>query len=121
MLKSQPLPVFVCLAMASVMDLAVGPAAADVTMKQRVEIQAGGAMSMMNSASNVTTSVAGDKARTETRMEEKSGLIGSFMKKMNSTNITRLDREVMWNLVPDKQQYSEMTFEAECSGYRRPG
>jgi hypothetical protein len=91
--------------------LTAGTAAADVTMKQRIEVQAGGAMSMMNSTSYATTSLSGDKARSETRMEAKSGMMGRLMKNMDSTNITRLDRELIWTLVPDKQQYSELSFE----------
>jgi hypothetical protein len=91
--------------------LAAGGAAADITMKQHMEIQAGGAMSMMNSASTMTTSLSGDKSRSETVMEAKSGMIGRFMKNMNTTSITRLDKELIWSLLPEKEQYSEMTFE----------
>jgi hypothetical protein len=91
--------------------LAAGSAAADITMKQHMEIQAGGAMSMMNSASTITISLAGDKSRSETVMEAKSGMMGRFMKNLNTTSITRLDKELIWSLVPDEKQYSELTFE----------
>ena len=85
-------------------------ASADVTMEQRIEIQAGGAMSMLNSTTNVTTSVAGDKARSETVMKAKSGMMGRLMKAGNNTTITRLDKDLIWTMSPEKKQYSEMTF-----------
>lgn len=44
-------------------------------------------------------------------MEAKSGLMGSFMPNTDSTSITRLDKGLIWQLMPDKQKYSEMTFE----------
>jgi len=44
-------------------------------------------------------------------MESKSSLMGSFGKNLDSHSIFRLDSDLAWQLMPDKQQYSEMTFE----------
>jgi len=84
---------------------------ADITMQQRITVEAGGAMSFMSLESTVTTSISSDKSRSETKMAPKSGLMGSLMKNLDTTSIMRLDKDLIWELRPKKQQYSEMTFE----------
>ncbi len=106
MLEIKSTKLFLCLSAA----LAAGTANADVTMQQHIEVQAGGVMSMLNSRVNVTTSIAGDKSRTETVMEAKSGMMGRLMKAGNNISITRLDKDLIWTLSAEKKQYSEMTF-----------
>lgn len=91
--------------------LVAGTINAGVTLKTRVEIQAGGAMSMLDSTVNITTTVSGDKSRAESVMKAKSGMIGKLMQAANTISITRLDKDLVWTLEPDKNQYSEMTFE----------
>ncbi|MCF6226205.1 MAG: hypothetical protein L3J22_07905 [Xanthomonadales bacterium] len=86
-------------------------ASADVTMQQRIEIQAGGAMSILNSTANVTTLLSGNKSRSDTVMEVKPGMMGRLMNAGgNTSNITRLDKELIWTLSAKKKQYTEMTF-----------
>ncbi len=85
-------------------------ASADVTMQQRIEIQAGGAMSMFNSTANITMLLSGDKSRSDTVMEVKPGMMGRLMKAGNNSNITRLDKDLIWTLSTTKKQYTEMTF-----------
>jgi len=85
-------------------------ASADVTMQQRVEIQAGGAMSMLNSTVNITTLLSGDKSRTDSVMEAKPGMMGRLMKAGDSSSITRLDKDLIWEISAKKKQYTEMTF-----------
>ncbi len=84
---------------------------ADITMQQRITTEAGGAMSFMSSESTATTFISGDKSRSETKMAAKSGLMGSLMKNLDTVSIMRLDKDLIWQLSPKKQQYSEMTFE----------
>ena len=91
--------------------LATANAFADVTMQQRVKVEAGGAMSMMASEGTVTTAISNDKSWSESRMEAKSSFMGAFGKNLDSFSIMRLDKNLAWQLMPDKQQYSEMTFE----------
>ena len=83
----------------------------DVTMKQNVKVDAGGAMSFMGASGTLTTYISSDKSRSESEMEPASGLMGSFMPNMDSYNIVRLDKDLTWQLQPDKQRYSEMTLE----------
>ena len=83
---------------------------ADITMQQRITTEAGGAMSFMSSESTATTFISSDKSRSETKMAPKSGLMGSLMKNLDTVSIMRLDKDLIWQLSPEKQQYSEMTF-----------
>jgi hypothetical protein len=84
---------------------------ADITLKQNVTVSASGAMSVMGSKGMVTTTISGDRGRTENQMESTSKLIRKFAKNLNTATIVRLDDELMLNLMPEKQQYSEITFE----------
>lgn len=88
------------------------PAAmADVTLKQDVTVSASGAMSMMGSRGTITTIISGDRGRTENQMESTSKLMKKFAKNLNTATIMLLDEELMLNLVTEKQQYSEVTFD----------
>jgi len=95
----------------SLIALITANVCADITMQQRITVEAGGAMSFMASESTVTTSISSDKSRSETKVAPKSGLMGSLMKNLDTTGIMRLDKDLIWQLNPDKQQYTEMTFE----------
>jgi hypothetical protein len=86
-------------------------AVADVTLKQNVTVSASGAMSMMGSSGTVTTVISGDRGRTENHMESNSAMIRKFAKNVNTATIVLLHDELMLSLVPEKKQYSEMTFE----------
>jgi hypothetical protein len=98
-------------AIAGSLLLYAGSAAADVTLTQAVRIDAGGTLAMLGSSGTSTTSISGDKARVDNRMEAASGMMARFAGNMDASTILRLDREVLWQLDPDSQQYSEMTFE----------
>lgn len=88
------------------------PAAfADVTFHQNFNVSATGMMSMMGSSGTLTTMVSGNHARTENNIESTSAMMRKLAKNANTATIVRLDDEVMLNLVPDKKQYSEVTFE----------
>jgi len=99
--------------MAATLLLAVAPSAlSDISYAQRIQVEAAGGMSMFASEGDVLTQVSGDKARTESTMKMKSRLMGAFAGGGNTANIVRLDKALTWNLLPDKKQYSEMTFAA---------
>ena len=91
--------------------LASANTVADVTMQQRIEVEAGGAMSMLASEGTTTTSISNDKSWSESRMESNSSFMNSFTPNRDNFSIMRLDKNLAWQLMPDKQQYSEMTFE----------
>jgi len=83
---------------------------ADLRMDHRFSLEAGGMMSMLASEGTVTTSISGDKSRTDSTVESKSAFLSAFAKNAGGAQITRLDEELMWHLVPEKEEYSEMTF-----------
>lgn len=68
-------------------------------------------MSMLASEGTVTTAISGDKARTDSTFESKSKLISAFTKNTGGAQITRLDKQLMWQLMPRKEEYTEMSFE----------
>jgi len=84
---------------------------ADVTLHQNVTVSASGIMSVMGSKGTVTTVISGDRARTENQMESTSSMMKRFAKNVNTATIVSLDEQRMLNLVPEKKEYSEMTFE----------
>lgn len=99
--------------MAASLLLAVAPSVlSDISYAQRIQVEAAGGMSMFASEGDVLTQVSGDKSRTESTMKMKSRLMGAFAGGGNTANIVRLDKALTWNLLPDKKQYSEMTFAA---------
>jgi len=85
-------------------------AAADVTMTQKVELEGGGFLSAMASEGTITTSISNDRSRVESDMGMNAGQTGAA-RSINSVTIDRLDRGVSWALAPDRQQWSEISFE----------
>lgn len=86
------------------------PALADLSYSQKITVEGGGAMSMFSSEGEVISHIAGDRSRTESRMQMKSGLAKMFAGSGDSGAIVRLDKALTWNLLPDEQQYQEVTF-----------
>jgi hypothetical protein len=86
------------------------PAFADISYEQRITVDAAGAMSMLASEGKVLTQLSADKSRSDSSLTMKSSLAGMFAGSGNTGSIVRLDKALMWNLLPDEQQYSEMTF-----------
>jgi hypothetical protein len=82
---------------------------ADISYIQKITVEAAGGMSAFSSEGEVLTQVSGDKSRTDTKMVMKSKL-ASMMGAGNTGNIVRLDKALTWSLLPEKKQYSEMTF-----------
>lgn len=90
--------------------LAAQAGLADVTIEQSVKVEGGGMMSMMSSSGTVTTSISGNRGRTENEMVADSKMVRSFAKNLNTATIVLLEDEKMLNLVPEDKQYSEVTF-----------
>jgi hypothetical protein len=90
--------------------LLASSAGADVVIKEKSVSEGLGGFG------NVTTSrtliVAGDKSRSE----DEATYTGRFKtlagggKPHTTVSITRIDKEVIWNLEPEKKQYTELTF-----------
>jgi hypothetical protein len=98
-----------CLTVLAV-TLCVRPAFADISYDQHIKVEAAGAMSMLASEGDIVTLLSADKSRTENTIVMKSKLAGMFAGSDKSGNIVRLDKSLTWTLLPDEQQYSELTF-----------
>lgn len=88
-----------------------GPTVADVTVESRFEVEAGGGLGMLASSGTSTSMIAGDRARSETRITRRSRLAGAFGGDGDSVDITRLDRGLVWQLEPAKRRYREISFD----------
>lgn len=84
---------------------------ADITLTQHISVEASGAMSMMASEGTVTTMISGNRGRTENQMESKSSLMRKFAKNANTATVVLLNDDRMLTLMPEKQQYSEMSLQ----------
>ena len=86
-------------------------AQADVVVKQKSSFSMAGVMDM---EMNGTEYVKADRNATETSTMMTGGMMAMFSdsaKEMLSTQITRLDKRVMWNVNVDDSTYSEMSFD----------
>jgi hypothetical protein len=85
-------------------------ASADVVIKEKSVSEGLGGFG--NGTTSRTLIVAGDKSRSE----DEFTYTGRFKtlagggKPRTSVSITRIDQEVIWNLEPEKKQYTELTF-----------
>ena len=86
-------------------------AQADITMQERVTIGGFGGMSLANMSGTTTTSISGNRARTESDLKFESGLLRTFAGGAGkSTEIVRLDQDKIYTLDTKKKTYTEMTF-----------
>lgn len=83
---------------------------ADVSFDQRFTVEAGGSMSMFGSEGTSQTQLTSDRSRTDSNITMKSALVSMFAGSGQSSSIVRLDKQLTWELMPDKQAYSELTF-----------
>jgi hypothetical protein len=83
---------------------------ADVTVKRQSSTDGMGGL--LKATTTSTESYSGDKMAndSETKMENKMVKMFGGGKPVRSTSITRLDKEVIWNLDHKDKKYSEMTF-----------
>ena len=90
--------------------LLASTAGADVVVKEKTVSEGLGGFG--NGTSNRTLVVTGDKSRSEDEFTY-TGRFKTFAgggKARTSVAITRIDKEVIWNLEPEKKQYTEMSF-----------
>lgn len=91
--------------------LGAAAASADVTIEERMTMSGAGMMKMMNMTGTTVTTIAGDRARTETNMRFESGLMRTFARGAGqSVEIVRLDQDKIYFLDPNKKTYTETTF-----------
>ena len=98
------------LAVLGIMFLFCGASYADVTVQKSVKSSGMGGLGAFETTEKLM--VSGDKECTK-GITKYSGKFSSLMNKgaKEATSITRLDKELIWNIDNDKKTYTEMTFE----------
>jgi hypothetical protein len=90
--------------------LANVPAQADITLKERVSLQASGLMSFANMDGYTTTTISGQRARTDSEIQMKSRAMRMFGGDAATAEIVRLDEDKLYQLELKKKRYTETTF-----------
>jgi len=86
-------------------------AQADVVITERMSISGAGMMKMANMSGTTTTSISGQRARTDSNLQFESGLMRTFARGVgDSTEIVRLDQDKMYSVDNKKKTYTETTF-----------
>lgn len=84
---------------------------ADITLQERISVQAAGAMSIVNMTGTTVTTVSGKRARMESDVQMQSRLARAFTRGMGPTaEIVRLDDERLYELDIGRKQYREWSF-----------
>jgi hypothetical protein len=92
--------------MAAVVALAAVPAVADVTVQDSIALDVAGLVKAHGSTTELTTS---DKQRRDSEFHCE-GFMSLFCGNTHSGEIIRLDRDLSWQLRPDKKVYTETAF-----------
>ena len=88
------------------------PAAADVTIESRYDMEAAGAMGSMASSGTSISRISGQKSRSDSSMQMKSKLMKTLgVGSGENVSITRLDLGVVQELETEKSRYTETSFE----------
>jgi hypothetical protein len=97
----------------AVAAMIVTTAQADVTTEERVSIGGAGMMKMMNMNGTTMTTIAGDRARTDSNLQFESGMMRTLSRGAGqNTEIVRLGEDKIYSLDLKKKTYSETTFAA---------
>lgn len=84
---------------------------ADITMEESVAVSGSGLMKMANMSGRTTTTISGNRARTESDMRFESGMMRALSGGAGqSTQIVRLDQDKIYDLNNKKKTYTETTF-----------
>ena len=85
-------------------------AQADVTIEERLSVSGAGMMKMANMSGTTTTSISGQRARTESNLQFESGMMRALARGVGqSTEIVRLDQDTLYSVNDRKKTYSETT------------
>jgi hypothetical protein len=94
------------LIIALLLSLAAVPAGADVTTQESIALDAAGVVKVHGSSTEMTTA---DKQRKDSELHCE-GFMSLLCGNARSGEIIRLDRDVAWQLRPDKKTYLETPF-----------
>ena len=93
------------------LGVAATAAHADVVIEQTLDLDGAAGFSMLAMQGTSTTSLTADKSRVDSDMKFKSALVNRFAGKHgNSSQIVRLDKGVIYDLLHNDRQYTEMSF-----------
>lgn len=86
-------------------------AEADVTLEEKLSLEATGIFSMANMSGRTINTISADKARFESDLTMQSKLMRTFAKDAGKTlEIIRLDQDTVYNVDVPKRQYDSYTF-----------
>lgn len=97
---------FVSVALVSIADYAI----ADISYVQRIDVEAAGGWSVFDSSAETQAQISGDKARFEREVDLGPELARTAVDSNYSSSIVRIDKGLVWQLFPDRQQYAERSF-----------
>jgi hypothetical protein len=84
---------------------------ADVTIEERMTVSGAGMMKMANMSGTTTTSIAGQRARTDSNLQFESAMMRTFARGLGqSTEIVQLDQDKLYSVDSKKKTYTETTF-----------
>jgi hypothetical protein len=108
LLKSLPARALLSVAVATILCTA---AHADVTLEERMTLNGAGMMKMANMSGTTTTTIARDRARTDSNLQFESGMMRALSRGAGqSTEIVRLDQDKVISVDNKKKTYTETTF-----------
>src|SRR6202789_4374287 len=112
-MKTQMLRSTALFVMGGILGLVVGTAQADITIVRSTAIDGVGAMAFANMSGTSSTSISGEKSRTDSDMKMQSKLVGFLARNAlgPSAEIVLLDQGKLYHLNINKKEYTEMTFE----------
>ena len=91
--------------------LSCSPVMADISYAHRTEVKGAGVMSSFASESETLTQISGMNSRVDTEMQMKSKLVSLFGGVGNTSSVVCVDDGLTMRLLPEKKQYSVITFE----------
>jgi hypothetical protein len=97
----------------SILGFVAGTAQADVTIVRTTSVDGVGAMAFANMSGTSSTSISGDKSRTDSDMKMQSKLVGFLARNAlgPSAEIVLLDQDKLYHVNINKKEYTETTFE----------
>jgi hypothetical protein len=112
-MKTAQLREFALALTGTVLGLLAGAAHADVTIQRTTSVQGVGGMSFANMSGTSTTSISGERSRTDSDMKMQSKIVGFLARNAlgPSADIVLLDQDKFYHLNINKKEYTETTFE----------
>jgi hypothetical protein len=112
-MKMQALRSIALIMTGSILGFAAGTAQADITIVRSTSVDGVGAMGFANMSGTSSTSISGEKSRTDSDMKMQSKLVGFLARNAlgPSAEIVLLDQGKLYHLNINKKEYTETTFE----------